>query len=190
MCWTTVKQRQNGNWNRGTRTWRWRVGVRGPPPELLPSAPANQRRGSVSSLTVHPKWLEGSFTGVLSRAQLLFSLELKEWPPRWLQNVINELSKLGEGRNEKGWDINSRPLTSPTLCIYLFVVCPVGKGRERARNPYFFVKMPQTSEEGGSEETRGKGKIWAWLIKVLSSWWAGLDHGWDWFLIPETSRPC
>jgi len=31
-----------------------------------------------------------------------------------------------------------------------------GKGRERARNPYFFVKMPQTSRGGRLRGNKGK----------------------------------
>lgn len=58
------------------------VGVRGLHPEraglrFCPFALANQKRNSVSILTIYPKGLEGGCTGLLSRTQLLLSIEIQ-----------------------------------------------------------------------------------------------------------------
>ena len=96
-------------------------------PRFSPPHMGNQTGSSGSIRKVHPKGLEGGGVGLLSRVELLFLIELKEPPSRWLQNVINELYRLGKGRNEKGMDINGRPLTSQMFCMYLSVMCLVGK---------------------------------------------------------------
>lgn len=125
-------------------------------PRFSPPHEDNQMGSSVSIRKVRPKGSEGGGVGLLSGVELLFLIELEEPPSRWLQHVTNELYRLGKGRNEKGMDINGRPLTSQMFCMYLSVMCLVGKAESSPGSLKSLLSPLRLLGERGSRGYKGK----------------------------------